>query len=133
MAAVTTEGARLAALPAPSGRAGLIGTVRSEFTKIRSVRSTYWTMLVLFVVTVGIGALITALTAAHWNQASPADRTSFDAARNSLLGLYFGQFVIVVLGAMTITAEYSTGMIRTSLTAMPRRGTLYLAKAAVFT
>ena len=49
------------------------------------------------------------------------------------MGLYFGQFVIVVLGALTVTSEYSTGMIRTSLTAMPRRGTFYLAKAAVFT
>ncbi len=132
MATVTTEGTSLSALPAPSGRAGLTGTLRSEFTKIRSVRSTYWTMLVLFVVCVGLGALITSLTAAHWNQASPADRATFNAARNSLVGLYFGQFVIVVLGALTVTAEYSTGMIRTSLTAMPRRGTFFLAKALVF-
>jgi len=133
MATVTTEGTRLSSLPAPSGRAGLMGTLRSEWTKIRSVRSTYWTMLVLFVVCVGLGALITSLTAAHWSQTSPADRATFDAARNSLLGLYFGQFVIVVLGALTITAEYTTGMIRTSLTAMPRRGIFYLAKALIFT
>jgi len=133
MAAVTTEGTQLSSLPTPSGRAGLMGTLRSEFTKIRSVRSTYWTMLVLFVVCVGLGALITSLTAAHWSQTSPADRATFDAARNSLLGLYFGQFVIVVLGALTVTAEYSTGMIRTSLTAMPRRGIFYLAKALIFT
>ena len=133
MATVSTEGTRLSSLPAPSGRAGLMGTLRSEWTKIRSVRSTYWTMLVLFVVCVGLGALITSLTAAHWSQTSPADRATFDAARTSLLGLYFGQFVIVVLGALTITAEYSTGMIRTSLTAMPRRGIFYLAKALIFT
>ncbi len=133
MATVTTEGTRLSSLPAPSGRAGLMGTLRSEWTKIRSVRSTYWTILVLFVVCVGLGALITSLTAAHWSQTSPADRATFDAARNSLLGLYFGQFVIVVLGALTITAEYTTGMIRTSLTAMPRRGIFYLAKALIFT
>ena len=133
MATVTTEGTRLSSLPAPSGRAGLMGTLRSEWTKIRSVRSTYWTMLVLFVVCVGLGALITLLTAAHWNQASPADRATFDAARNSLVGLYFGQFVIVVLGALTITSEYSTGMIRTALTVMPRRGIFYLAKALIFT
>ena len=133
MAAVTTEGTRLSTLPPPSGRAGLIGTLRAEFTKIRSVRSTYWTMLVLFVICVGLGALITALTAAHWNQVGPADRATFNPTRNSLLGLYFGQFVIVVLGALTVTAEYSTGMIRTSLTAMPRRGIFYLAKAIVFT
>jgi ABC-type transport system involved in multi-copper enzyme maturation permease subunit len=133
MAAVTTENARLSTLPPAKGRAGLGGTLRSELTKIRSVRSTYWTMIVLFVVAVGIGALITWLTASHWDQASLSQRASFDPASNSLVGLYFGQFVIVVLGAMTITAEYSTGMIRSSLTAMPRRGVLYLAKALVFT
>jgi len=133
MATVTTEGTRLSALPAPSGRAGLTGTLRSEFTKIRSVRSTYWTLLVLLVVCIGIGALITSLTAAHYDQMGAGQRATFDPTTNSLVGLYFGQFVIVVLGALTVTAEYSTGMIRTSLTAMPRRGTFYLAKAAVFT
>jgi ABC-2 type transport system permease protein len=133
MAAVTTEKTRLSAVPPAKGRATLAGTLRSEVTKIRSVRSTYWTMIVLFVVTIGIGALVTWLTASHWNQASLSDKASFDPTSNALVGLYFGQFVIVVLGAMTITAEYSTGMIRTSLTAMPRRGVFYLAKALVFT
>jgi ABC-2 type transport system permease protein len=133
MATVTTEGARLSSLSAPSGRAGLMGALRSEFTKIRSVRSTYWTMLVLFVICVGLGALVTALTAAHYNQMGPGQRATFDPTRNSLVGLYFGQFVIVVLGALTITSEYSTGMIRTALTAMPRRGIFYLAKTLVFT
>ena len=132
MAAVTTEGTRLSTLPPPSGRAGLIGTLRSEFTKIRSVRSTYWTMLALLVISVGIGAAITGGIAAHWSQTSPADRATFDATSTSLAGLYFlGELVMVVLGTMTITSEYSTGAIRTSLTAMPRRGVFYLAKAAV--
>ena len=132
MAAVTTEGTRLSSLPAPSGRAGLMGTLRSEWTKIRSVRSTYWTLLALLVISVGIGAAITGGVAAHWSQTSPADRATFDATATSLAGLYFlGELVIVVLGALTITSEYSTGMIRTSLTSMPRRGVMYLAKAAV--
>ncbi|HEY0718796.1 MAG TPA: ABC transporter permease [Streptosporangiaceae bacterium] len=133
MAAVTTEKTHLSSLPPASGRASLMGMLRSESTKIRSVRSTYWSMLVLFVVTVGIGALVTGLTASHWNQASLSQRAGFDPVMSSLVGLYFGQFVIVVLGAMTITAEYSTGMIRTSLSAMPRRGVFYSAKALVFT
>lgn len=133
MAAVTTEGTRLSNLPPARGRAGLAGTLRSELTKIRSVRSTYWTMIVLFIVSVGIGALVTWLTASHYNQMAASQKATFDATSNALVGLYFGQFVIVVLGAMTITAEYSTGMIRTSLTAMPRRGLFYAAKALVFT
>ena len=132
MAAITTRQAPV--LPPPSGRAGLGGTLRSEFTKIRSVRSTYWTLLVLLAVSIGIGAAICAGTAANWNQTSAADRATFDATQVSIAGLfYLGQLVIVVLGAIVLTAEYSTGMIRTSLTVMPHRTTVYAAKAVVFT
>ena len=133
MAATTTQPARPPVLPAPSGRAGFRGTFRSEFTKIRSVRSTWWTLLVLLAVSIGIGAAISAGTAASWSHTSAADRATFDATQASIAGLFFlGQLVIVVLGAMVLTAEYSTGMIRTSLTAMPRRATMYAAKVTVF-
>jgi ABC-2 type transport system permease protein len=133
MATITQPARPKKVLPEPSGRAGLGGTLRSEFTKIRSVRSTYWTLLVLLAVSIGIGAAICAGTAANWSQASAADRATFDATQVSVAGLfYLGQLVIVVLGAIVLTAEYSTGMIRTSLTAMPRRATMYIAKAAVF-
>src|SRR5271156_3048352 len=133
MATTTESQPTLTALPPASGRAGLRGTLASEFTKIRSVRSTYWTLLVLLVVSVGIGAAFTAGTAAIWSHPSPSNQASFDPTQASVAGLfYLGQLVIVVLGAMTITAEYSTGMIRTSLTAMPRRAVVYAAKAIVF-
>jgi len=111
-----------------AGRAGFADALRSEFTKIRSTRSTYWTLLALVVVTVGIGALSTAGTASHPQGLGP----DFDATQLSLGGLYVGQLVIAVLGALTITSEYSTGMIRTSLAVQPRRGTLFAAKAVVF-
>jgi ABC-2 type transport system permease protein len=127
------EVTRLADLPPASGRAGIAGALRSEFTKIRSVRSTYWTLLALLVVSIGIGAAITGGTAAHWNQMAPGDQATFDPTQASLGGLfYLGQLVIVVLGALVLTAEYSTGMIRTSLTSMPRREVVFAAKAAVF-
>jgi ABC-2 type transport system permease protein len=130
MAAITQQAP---VLPPPSGRAGIGGTLRSEFTKIRSVRSTWWTLLVLFAVSVGIGAAISAGVAANWSHTSASDRAAFDATQVSVAGLfYLGQLVIVVLGALVLTAEYSTGMIRTSLTAMPRRPTVYAAKALVF-
>jgi ABC-2 type transport system permease protein len=120
-------------LPAPSGRAGFGGTLRSEFTKIRSVRSTYWTLLMLLAVGVGIGAGISALSASSWSNTPPAARTPLDATQLSIAGLLIlGQLVIVVLGALVLTAEYSTGMIRTSLIAMPRRIVLYVAKAVAF-
>jgi len=112
-----------------AGRAGFADALRSEFTKIRSTRSTYWTLLALVVVTIGIGAIASYGTASH---ASQVDRASFDATQLSLSGLYVGQLVIAVLGALTITSEYSTGMIRTSLAVQPRRGTLFAAKAVVF-
>jgi ABC-type transport system involved in multi-copper enzyme maturation permease subunit len=131
MAATTTQ--RAPVLPAPTGRAGFGGTLRSEFTKIRSVRSTYWTLFVLLAISIGIGAAICAGAAANWSQTSAADRATFDATQVSIAGLfYLGQLVIVVLGTIVLTAEYSTGMIRTSLTAMPRRITVYAAKALVF-
>jgi ABC-2 type transport system permease protein len=114
-------------LPPQTGRAGFTDALRSEFTKIRSTRSTYWTLLALVVVTVGIGALACAGAASH-----PIHGPGFDATRQSLAGLYIGQLVIAVLGALTITSEYSTGMIRTSLAVQPRRGTLFAAKAVVF-
>src|SRR5580700_9360491 len=133
MATTTRSQPILTALPPVSGRAGFGGTLASEFTKIRSVRSTYWTLLVLLVVSVGIGAAISAGTAASWPHMAPADRASFDPTQASVAGLfYLGQLVIVVFGAMTLTAEYSTGMIRTSLTAMPRRTVVYAAKATIF-
>ena len=120
-------------LPAPSGRAGFGGTLRSELTKIGSVRSTVWTLLVLFAVSVGIGAAASRLSATGWSNTPPAQRTPLDATQVSMVGLLvLGPLVIVVLGALVLSAEYSTGMIRTSLIAMPRRGVLYLAKAAAF-
>jgi ABC-2 type transport system permease protein len=133
MATTTTPNVRLSALPPAAGRAGLRGAIASEFTKLRSVRSTYWTLGALFVVSVGLGIAITAGTAANMVN-NPGNKAGFDATQISL-GAFFelGQLIIAVIGAMVITSEYSTGMIRTSLTAQPRRGVVYTAKAIVFT
>jgi ABC-2 type transport system permease protein len=133
MTTTTTTNVRLSALPPATGRAGLAGAIASEFTKIRSVRSTYWTLAALLIVSVGIGAAICAGQAANFNQ-NPGNVAGFDATQTSLAAFFeIGQLIIAVLGAMAITSEYSTGMIRTSLTAQPRRGVVYTAKAIVFT
>jgi ABC-2 type transport system permease protein len=126
--AVTTRTAGRAR-GAAAGRAGLGGAVRSELTKIRSTRSTYWALLAVIVATVGFGALASFATAQHPQGLGPG----FDATQRSLDGLYISQLIIAVLGALTITSEYSTGMIRTSLAAQPRRGTVLAAKGIVFT
>jgi ABC-type transport system involved in multi-copper enzyme maturation permease subunit len=134
VATTTAPALRLSALPPAIGRAGLAGALRSEFTKLRSVRSTYWSLLALVVVSVGIGAAITGGVAANWSHMAPQDKATFDATQVSLFAFFqLGQLVIAVLGALAITSEYSTGMIRTSLTAQPRRGVVYAAKAIVFT
>jgi ABC-2 type transport system permease protein len=147
MASVSTHAALVggAELPSHPGRAGFPGTLRSEFTKIRSVRSTYWTLFAVLIVCVGVGALFSwgqterLLAVAHGagrfrgrSPAAVAADIRSSAASTSLFGLLIGQLIIMVLGALTITSEYSTGMIRTSLTTMPRRVTLFAAKGTVF-
>jgi ABC-2 type transport system permease protein len=126
---MTTTAVPLALGAAPPRRAGLGGALRSEFTKIRSTRSTYWALLAVVVATVGFGALASWGASTHARGLGPG----FDATQQSLSGLYISQLIIAVLGALTITSEYSTGMIRTSLAVLPRRGTVLAAKALVFT
>jgi ABC-2 type transport system permease protein len=133
MATTTAPGLQLSALPPATGRAGLPGALRSEFTKLRSVRSTYWTIAALFIVSVGIAAIAGFAIASNIHN-NPANKAGLDATQATLIAFFeFGQLIIAVLGALAITSEYSTGMIRTSLTAMPRRGTVYAAKLIVFT
>ncbi|WP_194918066.1 ABC transporter permease subunit [Catenulispora rubra] len=110
--------------PFPQAKATFGTALRSEWTKIRTVRSTFWTLLITAVITIGLGSLIAMGSSSH---PSPDD----DFTANSMSGLFFGQLVIVVFGAMAITAEYSTGMIRTSLTSQPRRATVFWSKAAI--
>jgi ABC-2 type transport system permease protein len=116
----------LTALPANAGKVTLGGALRSEFTKIRSVRSTYWTLLAMVVVSVGFGAL------ASYGATRNPQPPPFDSTAQSLGGLYISQLVIAVLGVLTISSEYSTRMISTTLTAFPRRGMLIAAKGIVF-
>jgi ABC-2 type transport system permease protein len=128
MATTTGPAASVALdLPRSAGRVTFAGALRSEFTKIRSVRSTYWTLLAMFVVVVGFGAL--ASTGAAHGPHGPY----FDPTRQSLAGLYIGQLIIGVLGVLVISSEYSTGMIRTTLTTNPHRGVMIAAKGVVFT
>lgn len=132
MTAVATHQTRPRA-GAAGRRAGFGGTLRSEFTKIRSVRSTYWALALLMVAGLTWSIAFCAGTAAHWSHMSAQSRSGLDATQNSVIGLVLlGQLVIVVLGALAITSEYSTQAVRTSLTVMPRRAIWFTAKCAVF-
>jgi ABC-2 type transport system permease protein len=99
------------------------GALRSEFTKIRSVRSTRWTLLAMIVLTVGLGAIAT------YGQTKSHRAPYFDPTAWSLGGVWLTELLIGLIGTLVITSEYSTGMIRTSLTALPQRGLLLAAKA----
>ena len=105
--------------------AGLGDALRSEWTKIRSVRSTTWTLGVMLVVVVGIG-LLTAwgLNDSAW--------VGMPLLAPGLFGIMLGQVCILTLGVLVITSEYGTGMIRTTFTACPRRSRVLTAKAVVF-
>ena len=104
----------------------------SEWTKFRSLRSTMWTLLTAVVLTIGIGALFSGVTASQYHTFSAADKASFNPITTSLNGILFSQLAIGVLGVLLISGEYSTGMIRSSLTAVPRRLPVLWAKLGVF-
>jgi ABC-2 type transport system permease protein len=126
----TTPALGLSTLPPPTGRAGFGGALRSEWTKIRSVRSTMWTLGTAVIVTVGISVL------GNWGRANNGHATAASLAREdltqrSMFGIILGQLIMVVFGAMAITSEYSTGMVRTALTAQPRRVPVFWSKLVV--
>jgi hypothetical protein len=97
----------------------------AEWTKLRSLRSTYWLLLLGAAVTVGLAALI---TVGLGNGQLELTGGAFDPAGISLLGVWFGQITFAVVGVLTMTSEYTTGSIRTTLAAVPRRGLLLAAK-----
>jgi ABC-2 type transport system permease protein len=122
----------VATAPVAALRGGAFGNVvRSEWTKLRSLRSTWWTVLAAFVVTVGLSLLIDWAIVANWEQAPPQQRATFDPTSSSLNGLGLGQLAIAVLGVMALTSEYSTGGIKTTFTAVPRRLRVLGAKVTV--
>ena len=132
MTAVEASGARERRLQVPAGGA-VRGALASEITKLRSVRSTVWTLVVAVVATVGIGALITTARVSRWSELSPRERLSLDPTTISLRGVFLAQLALGVLGVLVISSEYTTGMIRTTFGAVPRRPLVLFAKAVTFT
>jgi ABC-type transport system involved in multi-copper enzyme maturation permease subunit len=104
----------------------------SEWTKLRSLRSTVYTLLATVIVTIGFGALASAVTASRWPSMAAADKAEFDPLSTSLVGVNFGVLALGVLGVLLITGEYSTGMIRSTFGAVPKRLPVLWAKAGVY-
>jgi ABC-2 type transport system permease protein len=112
--------------PHPHGM-GLRTALHAEWTKLRSVSGTLWLLLATIALTTTVG--LTAVAGVR----CPSQGCNADPAKISLTGITLGQAIIAVLAVLAIAGEYSTGMIRVSLAAMPRRGTLLAAKALVIT
>ena len=128
MSAVTVTSPPLA----ERGRVTQARVIVSEWTKLWSVRSTRWSLLVAFAFSIGIGALACFFVARHWPHMDPRERARFHPLEPNLAGVQLAQLALGVLGVLIITAEYSTGMIRASFTAVPKRLPVLWAKAIVF-
>jgi ABC-2 type transport system permease protein len=125
MSAVTAEAPRVGAVTQRR-------VARSEWTKLRSVRSTRWSLLATLALIIGIGILACVVFESRWPHLSPGDRRHFHPLRANLAGVNFAQLSLGVLGVLVMTAEYSTGMIRSSFCAVPKRLPVLWGKALVF-
>jgi hypothetical protein len=125
----TTASARQVALPA-------FGDLcRSEWTKLRTVRSTGWSLLTMAVLSLGFTIFYAAKLMSSWSTLGAAGRGGFTSDTVAVLlqpGATFGQLAVGVLGVLLMASEYSTGMIRVSVLAVPRRTPILAAKAVVF-
>jgi ABC-2 type transport system permease protein len=126
----TTMPPRTASLPA--GGATLPSVIRSEWTKLWSLRSTWWTLLIAFVVTIGFATLLAWGASSNVDKMSAEDRATLDVTNLAMAGVAFGQLAFAVLGALTVAGEYSTGGIKATFVAVPNRLRVLLAKVLVF-
>jgi ABC-2 type transport system permease protein len=106
--------------------------VRSEWTKLRSVRSTNWTLLATVGLAIGFGALIAASQLSSWDSLERVEQLQFDPTSFSLSGLFLAQLAVGVLGTVLVTSEYATGQIRATFGATPQRLVVLGAKATTF-
>src|SRR3979490_993030 len=105
---------------------------RSEWTKFVSLRSTLWSLGVGVLLTIAFPILFAAVTASRWAQMSAGDRAGRQPRDIALAGVNVAQLAIAVLGVLVITGEYSTGMIRSTLIAVPKRLPVLWAKLGVY-
>jgi ABC-2 type transport system permease protein len=123
--AVTRAGAK-------RGHVTQLRVLRSEWTKLWTLRSTRWSLLAGFVAMAGLGALVAAVQMSRWTQLEPHERATYDSLDTAVGGYHLAQLAIAVLGVLVISGEYSTGMIRSSFMAVPRRLPVLWAKLGVF-
>ncbi len=118
----------------PTHQPGFTDLLRSEWTKFKTLRSTWWSLGAMLFVAVGMSILATSLITAKYATMDAQTRSDY---HNDTIGLFlqpgfqFGQLAVTVLGVLVICSEYSTGMIKATMLAAPRRTPALLAKASV--
>jgi ABC-type transport system involved in multi-copper enzyme maturation permease subunit len=129
---ITEDRGAQAPARAPHGHVTQRRVLRSEWIKLRTLRSTFTTLLAAMVALIGLGALFCSFTASRWPHMSVRERADFDPSLTSLRGYFLAQLAVGVLGVLMISGEYATGMIRASLAAVPRRLPVLWAKAGLY-
>ena len=114
------------------GRVTQARVALSEWTKLRSLRSTRWSLLVGTVLAIGLPLIFATVIASRWSHLSPHERADRHPLDVALAGVTIAQLAIGVLGVLVITGEYSTGMIRSTMIAVPKRLPVLWAKAGVY-
>jgi ABC-2 type transport system permease protein len=120
------------ATPVRRGRVTQANVLRSEWTKLWTLRSTRWSLAAAVIAMVLLAILVAVVQMNRWSSLSVHDRASYDSIDNGVGGYHLAQLAIGVLGVMIISGEYSTGMIRSSFMAVPRRLPVLWAKVGVF-
>lgn len=108
-----------------------VPAVRSEWVKFRTVRSTLYALATTIALCVGFGAIVSFAQRQHWTQETGVEHLAFDATATSLSGFFFAEIAIGVIGVLIVSSEYSSGLIRATLSATPRRLWVLVAKAVV--
>ncbi len=130
--ALVPPAAARTALANPTPMRQFVAVLRAEWTKLWSVRSTLWSLLVTIAIIVGLGALFCAARVARADRLDPGELRNFDPTGFSLNGIFLAQLAVGVLGVLVMSSEYATGQIRATFGATPQRNLVLAAKVAVF-
>jgi ABC-2 type transport system permease protein len=132
MSTVAAPAARAAPHDRDQRRVTQARVVRSEWTKLWTLRSTRWSLLAAVFAMAILGMVVAGFQMGHWARFDPHERATYSAINTGVGGYHLAQLAIGVLGVLVITGEYATGMIRSSLMAVPRRLPVLWAKAGIF-
>ncbi|TFD52115.1 ABC transporter permease [Cryobacterium frigoriphilum] len=127
----TTDAAPVAPRPATGSGLSFVGILRSEWIKLRSLRSTVWSFALVIVVSLGMALLMSSTATGNSGLVLADDDQMAFILSVTTFGIFFGQMIVAVLGVISVTGEYSTGMIKSTLTAVPRRLPALAAKMIV--